>query len=109
VTNIIVSSPHSVWFHSCGVADTAFTVPLVKEFHLTLRRPINKNVPPNRQNASATFARRLSPVFDGLSKEVQQSLIAYAQARPDHPVQRVLGFGGGAMLHGMFRCLRCGR
>ena len=36
VTNVIVSSPQSLWFHSCGVAGRSFTRALVKEFNLSV-------------------------------------------------------------------------
>ena len=86
-----------------------FTRALVKEFKLTIAQAEQqKRVPESAERLSDIY-EALSPVFDDLSKDVQQSLIAYSQTHPDHPVQRVLGFGGGARLHGLFRCLRCGR
>jgi type IV pilus assembly protein PilM len=108
-TNIVVSSPHSLWFHGCKVAGYSFTRALVKEFHLTLAQAEQQKRDPESTDRISRVYEALSPVLDDLSKEVQQSLSAYSQAHPDNPLQRVLGFGGGAMLHGLFRCLRCGR
>jgi type IV pilus assembly protein PilM len=109
VTNIVVSSRHSPWLHSCGVAGHSFTRALVKEFNLTLAQAEQRKRAPESAERLSDAYEALSPLFDDLLKEVQQSLIAYAQTRPDQPIQRVLGFGGGAMLHGLFRYLRCGR
>jgi type IV pilus assembly protein PilM len=109
VTNIVVSSPQSLWFHSCGVAGHSFTRALVKEFKLTVARAEQLKRLPHSAERLSDFYEVLSPVCGDLLKEVQHCLAAYAQARPDRPIQSVLGVGGGAMLHGLFRYLRCGR
>jgi Tfp pilus assembly PilM family ATPase len=108
-TNIIVSSPQSLWFRSCGVAGHSFTRALVKEFNLSLAQAEQRKRAPELAERLSDVYETLSPVLADLVGEVQQSLIAYEPTRPGHPVQRVLGFGGGAMLHGLFRHLRCGR
>ena len=109
MTNIVVSSPHSLWFRSCGVAGQSFTRALVKEFNLSLAQAEQRKRAPELTERLSDVCETLSPPFDDLVGEVRQSLIAYAQTWPDHPVQRVFGFGGGVMLHGLFRHLRCGR
>ncbi len=109
VTNIVVSTPHSLWFRSCGVAGHSFTRALVKEFNLsTVQAEQRKRAPESAERLSDLY-EALSPVFDDLLEELQRSLSAYAEARPDHPVQQVVVLGGGFSLHGMFRYLRCGR
>jgi type IV pilus assembly protein PilM len=109
VTNIVVSSPQSLWFRSCGVAGHSFTRALVKEFQLTLAQAEERKRSPELAERMSDVDAALSPVFDDLLKEVRQSLAAYGEARPDCPVQQVLGLGGGFSLHGLFRRLRCGR
>jgi type IV pilus assembly protein PilM len=108
-TNIVVSSPQSLWFHCYGVAGHSFTRALVKELHLSLAEAEQRKRAPESAERLSDVEEALSPVFDDLSKEVRRSLVAYAKTQPHHPIQRVLGFGGGAMLHGLFRHLRCGR
>jgi type IV pilus assembly protein PilM len=109
VTNVVVSSPHSLWFRSCGVAGHSFTRALVKEFNLSVAQAEQQKRAPESTERFSDLYEALSPVFDDLLKEVQQSLSAYAETQPDRPVQRVLGLGGGVALHGLLRCLRCGR
>jgi len=109
VTNVVVSSLHFLWFRSCGVAGQNFTRALVKEFNLTVAHAEQRKRTPESTERFSDFYGALSPVFDDLLNEVQQSLAAYAQAQPAHPVDRVAAVGGGFSLHGLFRHLRCGR
>ncbi len=109
VTNVIVSSPQSLWFHSCGVAGRSFTRALVKEFNLSVAQAEQlKRVPESAQHVGQV-EQALSPVFDDLLREVRQSLAVYAQAEPDRPIGQFFGLGGGFALHGLFRYFRCGR
>jgi type IV pilus assembly protein PilM len=107
VTNVIVSSPQSLWFHSCGVAGQTFTRALVKEFNLTTAQAEQRKRTPEEAERLSEIYEALSPVFDDLLTEVQQSLAAYAKSQPDRPVERVVALGGGFCLHGLFRHLRC--
>jgi type IV pilus assembly protein PilM len=109
VTNIVVSSPQSLWFRSCGMAGRSFTRALVKEFNLSIAQAEQRKRAPESTEHLIDLYEALSPVFDDLLKEVQQSLVAYGELQPNRPVQRVLGLGGGFSLHGLFRHLRCGR
>jgi type IV pilus assembly protein PilM len=109
VTNIVVSSPQSLWFRSCGVAGRSFTRALVKEFTLSITHAEQRKRAPESADRLSDLYEALSPVFDDLLKEVQQSLAAYGESQPNRPVQRILGLGGGFSLHGLFRYLRCGR
>ncbi|MEN6407268.1 MAG: pilus assembly protein PilM [Thermoguttaceae bacterium] len=108
-TNIVVSSPHSFWFHSCGVAGHSFTRAMVKEFTLSVAQAeLKKRSPETAESFSALHAA-MAPVLEDLSEEVRKSLAAYAAAQPDYPVWQILGLGGGFALHGLFRYLRCGQ
>jgi type IV pilus assembly protein PilM len=109
VTNVAVISPHLPWFQSCGVAGHSFTRALVKDLNLSLAQAEQRKRAPETAERFGDICETLSPVFEDLSKEVQRSLAAFAKTQPDHPVQQVLVFGGGAILHGLFRYLRCGR
>ncbi len=108
-TNIVVSSPDSLWFHSCGLAGHSFTRALVKEFNWSMTQAEQQKRAPESAERLSDFHTPFAPLFADFLKEVQQSLAAYATVQPDHPVDRVLGLGGGFALHGLFRHLRCGR
>ena len=108
-TNIIVSSPRSLWYHSCGIGGHSFTRALVQQFNLTVSQAEQqKRAPESAERLSELYAA-LSPVFADLLGEIQHSLSAYAESQPDCPVRQAFGFGGGFALHGLYRYLRCGR
>jgi type IV pilus assembly protein PilM len=108
-TNLVVSSPHSLWYRSCGVAGQSFTRALVKDFNLTIVQAEQlKRAPESAERFGKVF-ESMSPGFEEFLKESQETLAAYARAEPNHPIQRVFGVGGGFTLHGLFRYLRCGR
>jgi type IV pilus assembly protein PilM len=109
VTNVVVSSPQSLWFRSCGAAGGNFTRALVKELKLSIAQAEQLKRAPESAECVSDLYEALSPVFDDLLKEVQQSLAAYAKAEPERPIQRICGLGGGFSLHGLLRYLRCGR
>ncbi len=109
MTSLIVSSPQSLWFHSCGVAGRSFTRALVKELNLSVAQAEQLKRAPESAPQIGPFQQALAPVFDDLLREVRQSLAVYAQAEPGRPVGQLFGLGGGFALHGMFRYFRCGR
>jgi type IV pilus assembly protein PilM len=109
VTNFVVSSPQSLWFRSCGVAGHSFTRALVKEFKLSMAQAEQRKRSPESSERFSDLYEAMSPVFEDLLKELQQSLAAYSSAQPDRPVQCVLGVGGGFLLHGLLRHLWHGR
>jgi Tfp pilus assembly PilM family ATPase len=109
VTNIVVSSPYSLWHHVCGVAGQTFTRALVKEFNLSLARAEQRKRTPEREGRLSDLFETLRPVCEELLKETQEALAGYAQAQPDRPLRQVIGLGGGLGLHGLLRYLRSGR
>ena len=109
VTNILVSAPGVLWSHSCGVAGHSFTKALVKEFNLGLAQAERLKCEPESAERMSDWNEVMSPWFEELVRELQQSLAAYAKAYPQSPIQRIVGLGGGFSLHGFFRYLRCGR
>ena len=109
VTNIVVSSPCSLWHHTCGVAGQTFTRVLVKEFNLSIAQAEQRKRAPESLGRLSDFFEVLGPVFEELLKETQEAVARYAQAQPGRPPQHVVGLGGGFSLHGLLRYLRCGR
>ena len=109
VTNLVISSPHSLWFRSCGIAGHSFTRTLVKEFKLSVAQAEQRKRSPESAERLFELYEAMSPVFEDLLKELRQCLAAYAVAQPDRPVQHLLGVGGGFSLHGLLRWLWHGR
>ena len=109
VTNLVISSPQSLWFRSCGVAGHSFTRALVKEFKLSVAQAEQRKRSPESSERFSDLYEAMSPVFEDLLKELQQALAAYSIAQPDRPIQHILGVGGGFSLHGLLRWLWHGR
>ena len=109
VTNLVVSSPRSLWFRGCGVAGHSFTRALVKEFKLSMAQAEQRKRSPESSERLSDLYEAMSPVFEDILGELRQALAAYAEAHPDQPIQRVLGTGGGFLLHGLLRYLWHGR
>jgi type IV pilus assembly protein PilM len=109
VTNLVVSSPQSLWFRSCGVAGHSFTRALVTQFKLSVAQAEQRKRSPESAERFSDVYEAMSPVFDDLLNELRQALAAYAIAQPDRTLQRVVGVGGGFSLHGLLRWLWHGR
>ena len=109
VTNLVISSPQSLWFRSCGIAGHSFTRALVKEFKLSVAQAEQRKRSPESAERVFDVNEAMAPVFEDLLKELRQALAAYAVAQPDRPVQHLLGVGGGFSLHGLLRWLWHGR
>jgi len=85
VTNLVVSSPQSLWFRSCGVAGHSFTRALVKEFKLSMAQAEQRKRSPELSERFSDLYEAMSPVFEDLLKELRQSLAAYAVTHPIDP------------------------
>jgi type IV pilus assembly protein PilM len=109
VTNLVVGSPRSPWFHSCGMAGHSLSRALVREYNLTLAQAEERKRNPESVECFSDLYEILSPLFGELLKELQESLAAYTESQPDCPIQGIVGLGGGFLMHGLFRYLRCGR
>ena len=103
VTNVVVSSPHALWHHTCGVAGQTFSRSLVKEFNLSLAQAEQRKRAPESLGRLSDLFDVLGPVFEELLKETREALAGYAQAHPGRPLRQVLGLGGGCSLHGLLR------
>jgi type IV pilus assembly protein PilM len=108
-TNVVVSSPHSLRSHTCEAGGHSFTRALVKELKLSLAQAEQQKRDPELAERISDVYEALTPVLDDRAKDVQQAMIAYSKAQPDASIQSIFGFGGGVMLHGLLRRLRCGR
>jgi Tfp pilus assembly PilM family ATPase len=108
-TNIVVSSPYSLWSHACGVGGQTFTRALVKDLKFGIAQAEQQKRTPESAERLSDLFEAWSPVFQDLLRETRDSLATYAQTIPDYPVRQIIGLGGGFALHGLLRGLRCGR
>ena len=108
-TNIVVSSPYSLWSHACGVAGQTFTRALVKDLKFGIAQAEQQKRAPESAGRLSDLFEAWSPVFQDLLRDLRDSLATYAEAAPDGPVRQIIGLGGGFALHGLLRGLRCGR
>ncbi len=109
VTNVVVSSPQSLWFRTCGVAGHSFTRALLSDFQLSIAKAEQLKRAPEAADRLADVYEALAPVFADFLKEVRESLAIYERVDPARPVQRVVGLGGGFAQHGLLRFLQWGR
>ena len=63
VTNIVVSAPQSLWFHSCGVAGQSFTRALVREFKFSMAQAEQRKRRPESAERLSDLYEVMSPVF----------------------------------------------
>ena len=108
-TNIVVSAPQSLWFHSCGVAGQTLHPRLVHQFKLSVAQAERLKRQPESAPSFSDLYQAIAPVLDDLLKETQHALAAYAAAQPDLPVEQIIGLGGGFFLHGLLGHLRVGQ
>jgi type IV pilus assembly protein PilM len=108
-SNLVISAPGCAWFRNFGLAGEAFTTALVRPLQLTRARA-------EQLKSDLSLAKRVTPVYEllhpvvsHLVDEVQRSLRAHSKLRPDLPVRRLIGCGGGFAQHGLLRRLRTGR
>jgi Tfp pilus assembly PilM family ATPase len=81
----------------------------VREFNLTVAKAEQRKRAPESAERLSDLYEALSPLLGDLTRELQESLSAYAESQPSCPVHRIVGLGGGFLLHGLFRYLRCAR
>jgi type IV pilus assembly protein PilM len=108
-TNLVVASPHSVWFRSSGLGGDHFTKALVREFQLTTGRAEELKRDPSKARSPSRMYKALEPVFEKLASEIRSLLDAHGRSYTEQHVERIVGCGGSFQLHGMLRYLRTGR
>jgi type IV pilus assembly protein PilM len=109
VTNIVISSPYSLWSRACGVAGQTFTRALVRELKLSVAQAEQQKRAPESAGRLSALFEAWSPMLQDLLRESRDALAAYTQEAPDCPVRQMIGLGGGFSLHGLLRGLRCGK
>jgi type IV pilus assembly protein PilM len=104
-TNIVISSPDSVWFRSFGVGGNDFARALVRQYNLSFAAAEQLKQNPLKAPRVSQLYGALEPEFSKLVKDVQRSMAAMTSERPGQSVQRLCGVGGGFYLHGLLRYL----
>jgi Tfp pilus assembly PilM family ATPase len=105
-TNVVISSPASVWFRTFGQGGNSFTGALVKHFSLTHAQAEQIKREPAKAPRYGQLCEALRPIFVQFAGEVERSLANYAKLFPDTPVKQIFGLGGAFQTHGLLRHLR---
>lgn len=103
-TNLVVSTPQTIWFRSLKRGGADLTEALARECQLTFEQAEQVKQRPARARRLSRVAAALGPQFGGLADEVQRSLQAQNQ-----PLDRLIVVGGGMETHGLLRWLRQGK
>jgi type IV pilus assembly protein PilM len=107
-TNMVISSPRSVWFRTIGVGGDQFTAQLVRQFGLTQDEAEQLKREPAKARRYSTLRDALQPTLAQLASEVDCSLATYAKLFPEYSVRQLYGLGGAFQTHGLLRQLRRG-
>lgn len=107
-TNLVVSSPTSVWHRSSRLGGEQLTRALVREFQLTVAQAEALKRRPARAESLERMYHALEPPLETLVADVRSMLDAFAAAQPRQPIDRLLACGGTLQLHGVLRYLRVG-
>ncbi len=102
-TNIVVSSPTSVWFRSFGLGGNDFVRALIKEYNLSFAPAERLKRNPLNAPRINQFYGALEPELMKLVKDVERSLAALKSEYQGQSVQRLWCVGGGMYLHGLLR------
>jgi hypothetical protein len=108
-TNIVISSPRSIWFRSFGQAGDSFTSVLLKQLTLTHQQAEQVKREPAKARRFGQWRDAVKPVFVQIAGEIERSLANYNKLDANHPVQQIYGLGGAFQTHGLLRHLRFGR
>lgn len=108
-TNIVVRAPDAMWLRTVGLGGLSFARAIKQEFDCSL--PAAQRVM-HDVTLAPSFGRlceAVQPIFQSIAQELHVSFHAFEKANPGHRLGRVLITGGASRMHGLLRCLRCGR
>lgn len=108
-TNFVAILPERLWFRSFHFGAETLKSHLVRELKISLADAERLHCDPTAMGNSGAVYDAMSTVFDDLLKQLQSSLAALRRDRQALSNLRILGLGGGFLLHGLFRHLRNGR
>lgn len=107
-THLVVGSPDSVWFRSCGDGGEQFTHALVRELQVTAAQAEELKRRPARAESLCRMYNALEPGLEALTENARALLDAFTADNESQRIDRVLGCGGSFQLHGLLRFLRAG-
>ncbi len=102
-TNLIVSSPRGIWFRTLRFGGVDFTESILRPFKLTFEQAEQVKRQPTRARSVSRLYRELDAVLARFAAEVQRSLAAYEKDNQGPRVAKIVGTGGGFLLHGLLR------
>jgi type IV pilus assembly protein PilM len=106
--NFVVTSPRGVWSRQLGFGGHGVTRALAKQFNVTLAEAERIKQNPALAPSVHQFYVAVEPALQGLLKEIEFCLGAFAKADPHEPIARMIGLGGSFQLHGLLGYLRTG-
>jgi len=107
--NLVVSATGGVWSRQLGFGGHGITRAVAKHFNLTLAQAEQIKHNPALAPSVHQFYTAIEPALQGLVKEIEFCLTAFAKAESYEPITRMIGVGGGFQLHGLLGYLRAGR
>jgi Tfp pilus assembly PilM family ATPase len=107
-TNLVISSPHGVWFRSIRQGTHDLASAMVKDLQLTYTQAELLQREPYRARRLHQLVELSQPWIAQLASEVGKSLEAYGKLFPQTPLCRLFGLGGGFCTFGLLKQLRLG-
>ena len=109
-TNIVIASPDCARFYNSGIGGRTFTRALVTGLSIgTSEAEEIKRNPTAAKCAMNKIDELWAPIYEELAKEIEKACSSFRGAAGSPPLRRIVGFGGGFQLHGLFRFLRLGK
>jgi type IV pilus assembly protein PilM len=108
-TNLVFSSPHSIWYRSLRWGAADLEKALVKQFRLTHSQARVLLQEPHRARRLSELHATLSPLYVQLLTHIQQAQAEYLTTRSGDEVSTIYCCGGGSLAIGLVRYLRHGR
>lgn len=105
-TDLIISTPDTLWSRTVQIGGNSFTEALVKSFKLSF----SKAELLKRTAATSKYARQvfqaMRPVFADLVQELQRSIGFYSSTHRDAEIVKVVGMGNAFQLPGLQKYLQ---
>ncbi len=107
-TNLVISSPDTIWFRSFDLAAAHITNSLVRQFKLTRSSAEELKSNPITAPRLSQFGDAIQPVFADVANQIRLSLQSFHKIYPWVSIEELYGVGGGFQTHGLLRYLRTG-
>jgi Tfp pilus assembly PilM family ATPase len=108
-THLVVASPGLTWIRSTGLGSEHFNKALVRQFHITLSQAEALKRDPAAAPDIVPFYDAIDSVCASFFEELAGWLAELATTHRQLRLGRILGVGGGFLMHGLLRHLRQGK